>query len=278
MPFKPDFKPLLPEADDNLWFVMHDGKMLVKEDSGVYSIPLLSDINQNRRYFINEKYFGLLDGCPCYIAEWKDDVVIDDGFELKGIGELFSLFGDDLILVAGCAAQLIRWNQTHRYCGQCGKLMEDKTDERARNCPQCDLIYYPRLSPAIIVAVIKDNKILLARSGRFPTGFYSVLAGFVEPGETLEECVAREVYEEVGIVVKNIRYFNSQPWPFPDSLMLGFTAEYADGQIQIDQSEIAEASWYSADNFPNIPPRISIARHLIDWYVERYGNEKTQTS
>jgi len=278
MPFKPDFKPLLPEADDNLWFVMHDGKMLVKEDSGAYSIPLLSDINQNRRYFINEKYFGLLDGCPCYIAEWKDDVVIDDGFELKGIGELFSLFGDDLILVAGCAAQLIRWNQTHRYCGQCGKLMEDKTDERARICPQCDLIYYPRLSPAIIVAVIKDNRILLARSGRFPTGFYSVLAGFVEPGETLEECVAREVYEEVGIVVKNIRYFNSQPWPFPDSLMLGFTAEYADGQIQIDQSEIAEASWYSADNFPNIPPRISIARHLIDWYVERYGNEKTQTS
>jgi NAD+ diphosphatase len=175
-----------------------------------------------------------------------------------------------MVLTSGLAAQLYRWNNSHKFCGQCGGLTEDKADERAKVCLKCDLIYFPRLSPAVIVAVIKDKKILLARSGRFPYGFYSVLAGFVQPGETLEECVAREVYEEVGIVVKNIRYFDSQPWPFPDSLMLGFTAEYASGDIYVDQSEIADAGWFGAFNMPNIPPKISIARQLIDWYVDNF--------
>ena len=115
--------------------------------------------------------------------------------------------------------------------------------------------------------------ILLARSPRFPGKFYSVLAGFVEPGETLEECVKREIFEEVGIAVKNIRYFGSQPWPFPDSLMVAFTAEYADGEIQVDNTEIADADWFPSDRLPKIPPRISIARRLIDWFVEE---DKTQ--
>ena len=145
----------------------------------------------------------------------------------------------------------------------------DKQDERAKICQQCGLVNYPRVSPAIIVAVIKDDQILLARSGRFPGGFFSVLAGFVEPGESLEACVKREVFEETGIAVQNIRYFGSQPWPFPDSLMVGFTAEYAGGDIQIDGREIVAADWYSRDNLPNIPPGISIARQLIDWFAEK---------
>ncbi|MFH1481427.1 MAG: NAD(+) diphosphatase, partial [Pseudomonadota bacterium] len=128
---------------------------------------------------------------------------------------------------------------------------------------------YPRLSPAIIVAVLKNDQILLAHSQRFPGQFYSVLAGFVEPGETLEECVQREVHEEVGITVKNIRYFGSQPWPFPDSLMIAFTAEYAGGEIRIDKSELTDAGWFSADHLPAVPSRISIARQLIDWFSEK---------
>jgi NAD+ diphosphatase len=121
------------------------------------------------------------------------------------------------------------------------------------------------------VAVVKDDKLLLATSPRFRTNFWSVLAGFVEPGETLEACVMREVQEEVGIRVRNVRYFSSQPWPFPDSLMLGFTAEYAEGEIKTDGMEIEDAEWFAADNLPNIPPRVSIARSLIDWFVENYG-------
>jgi NAD+ diphosphatase len=125
------------------------------------------------------------------------------------------------------------------------------------------------MSPAIIVAVVKDKKILLARASRFPYEMYSVLAGFVEPGESLEACVKREVREEVGIEVKNIRYFGNQPWPFPNSLMVAFTADYAAGEIRIDETEIVDAGWFSANNFPLIPSKISIARHLIDWFAEK---------
>jgi NAD+ diphosphatase len=127
----------------------------------------------------------------------------------------------------------------------------------------------PSPLPAVIVAVLRENKILLARNSRFRLPFYSVLAGFVEPGETLEACVAREIQEEVGITVKNIRYFGSQPWPFPDSLMVGFMADYAGGEIAVDDAEITEANWFTPEDLPRIPPRISIARQLIDWFTAR---------
>ncbi|MBW1850764.1 MAG: NAD(+) diphosphatase [Deltaproteobacteria bacterium] len=182
---------------------------------------------------------------------------------------MFSRLGEEVIQVAGLANQLRLWNLNHQFCGKCGNPTENKTDERAKICPQCGLINYPRLSPAIIVAVIKDKQILLAHSSRFPSKFYSVLAGFVEPGETLETCVKREVREEVGLDVKNICYFGSQPWPFPDSLMVAFTAEYAGGKITTDNCEIADANWFSADNLPDVPPRISIARELIDWFLNK---------
>ena len=145
-----------------------------------------------------------------------------------------------------------------------------------KSAPQCGLVNYPRLSPAVIVAVIKDHQILLATSPRFKAAFYSVLAGFVEPGETLEECVKREIREEVGLEVKNIRYFGSQPWPFPDSLMVGFTCEYAKGELTLDQNEILQAAWFEADKLPPIPGKISIARKLIDWFVEQNGGGRRE--
>ena len=171
--------------------------------------------------------------------------------------------------ITGLAGQLVGWHRDHRYCGRCGQEMEDKADERARNCPHCGLLNYPRLSPAVIVAVIRNDELLLASNKRFKSGFFSVLAGFVEPGETLEECVAREIKEEVGICVRNIRYFGSQPWPFPNSLMVGFLADYDSGEIHVNRSEILEAGWFRAHKLPSIPPRITIARHLIDWFVHQ---------
>ena len=146
--------------------------------------------------------------------------------------------------------------------------METKTNERAKICPQCRHICFPRISPAIIVAVLNKHHILLAHANHFPPGLYSVLAGFVEPRETFEECVQREVLEEVGIVVKNISYFGSRPWPFPNSLMVAFTADYAGGRIAIDGTEIVDAGWFTAGNQPRVPDKISIARQLIDWFVE----------
>ena len=137
----------------------------------------------------------------------------------------------------------------------------------ANECPGCGFLSFPRISPAVIVLVEKENRVLLARVKRFTTELYSILAGFVEPGETLEETVQREVEEETGIKVKNIRYFGSQPWPFPDSLMIGFTADYESGEIKIDETEIVDAGWYDPDRLPTIPGKISIARELLDWYV-----------
>jgi NAD+ diphosphatase len=141
--------------------------------------------------------------------------------------------------------------------------------ERAKECPKCGLLHFPRLAPAIIVLVERGNELLLARSRHFMPGMYSVLAGFVEPGESLEEAVVREVREEVGISVKDIKYFGSQPWPFPHSLMVGFTATYGCGEITIDDTEIEDAGWFTADKLPRIPGKISIARKLIDWFVEK---------
>ena len=170
-----------------------------------------------------------------------------------------SLFG-----VVSKAWQRTVFLRTHRYCGQCGSSMSRVDWELATLCHQCQHRCYPRVSPCIIVAIRKDNKILLAQGKpQQARQMHSVLAGFVEGGETLEQAVHREVMEEVGIRVKNLRYFSSQPWPFPHSLMVGFLADYDSGEIEVDGKEILEADWYAKDELPNIPPTFSIAGRLI---------------
>lgn len=166
--------------------------------------------------------------------------------------------------------QLVEWERTHRFCGRCATPTEPAMGERARRCPTCGLLAFPRLAPAIITLIERDDgRALLARGRTFPIPMYSCIAGFVEPGETLEQAVHREVREEVGVALDNVRYWASQPWPFPHSLMLGFTAEWAGGEIVIDEAEIVDAKWFSADDLPPIPPGISIARRLIDDWIER---------
>jgi NAD+ diphosphatase len=192
--------------------------------------------------------------------------------EFQGLRKLYGVLEEEVFWVAGRAFQIMDWDRTHQYCGKCGSPTRNKIDERAKVCPSCGTVSFPRMSPAIIVAVIRDHAILLAHAARFPGAMYSVLAGFVEPGESLEDCVRREVKEEAGVELKNIRYFGSQPWPFPNSLMIGYTAEYAAGEIMMDGKEITDAQWFTADRLPAIPDKISIARKLIDWFVE--GNQR----
>jgi NAD+ diphosphatase len=268
MAFVSDFRPPAEELESDLWFLFKDQRLLVKHEGDGVFIPRLSDLQKLGLAPMRREFIGRLGEHPCYAAEVQDENSMPDGFSFVGLRSLFTGQEPDVILASGLASQLIHWNRTHQHCGRCGNLTEKKTDERALVCPQCGLIQYPRLSPAIIVAVLRDHRILLAHAQRFPGKFYSVLAGFVQPGETLEECVRREVFEEVGITLKNIRYFGSQPWPFPDSLMIAFTAEYEGGDLRIDPSEITEADWFAADRLPPVPPRISIARQLIDWFVE----------
>jgi NAD+ diphosphatase len=254
------------------WYVFRGYRLLVTERGTSARIPFdLSPgelgLQPQRRQFL-----GWMDGHPCYAVEVAGDVSPPAGWMFHGLRTLMDLLDSDFFWLAGRAVQIIDWDRTHQFCGRCGTANDYHARDRARICPACGLTQYPRLSPAIIVAVVRGDQILLARSHRHPPGFFSVLAGFVEPGETLEECVAREVKEEVDLDVVNTRYFGSQPWPFPHSLMIAFTCEAPHGDIRLDESEMAEAGWYRAGALPPVPPPPTISRRLIDWFVARNGS------
>jgi NAD+ diphosphatase len=218
---------------------------------------------------LSEHYLGRAGAIHTYAVELDKDVEPPKEMRLSGLRGLYGLLDEEMFWLAARAVQIVAWDRTHQFCGQCGQRTIPHERDRARVCPVCGLQSFPRLSPAIIVLVERGRQLLLARSARFPKGRYSVIAGFVEPGETLEEAVARELQEEVSIAVENIHYFGSQPWPFPNSLMLGFTADYAHGEICIDDDEIEEAGWFSPDNLPDLPEGISISRKLIDWFLDK---------
>lgn len=170
------------------------------------------------------------------------------------------------------AFHLAFWDRHTTFCGACAAPMERIPEEIAKRCTSCGATSYPRISPAVIAAVVREGKLLMAHSQRHPDGLYSVLAGFVEAGETLEHAVSREIHEESGILVRNVTYFASQPWPFPNSLMIAFTAEYADGEITLRDDEIVDAGWFSPKEIPaRIPDTYSIARRLIEWFVSEHG-------
>lgn len=195
------------------------------------------------------------------------------GASFQGLRGLFGRLEEAAFRAAGRAVQVVEWDRAHRFCGTCGTPTTPAAGEMARVCPACGAAHYPRISPAVIVRVERGDRILLARGPGWPPGRFSVLAGFVEPGESLEETVAREVREEVGIEVEEVRYFASQPWPFPHSLMVGFTARHAGGEIRPQPGEIEEARWFGLDDLPLVSPPLSISRWLIDDWVAKRGGD-----
>jgi NAD+ diphosphatase len=251
------------------WFVFGENKLLVKEEAERLSLPFLSSLSELSLQPVRTQYLGTLQGHPCYAAEVSPEAGPPCGMSFRDLRSVYGYVDEDLFLLAGKAIQIVNWDQTHQYCGRCGSKTADLAGERAKKCPVCGFISYPRLAPAVITAVLKDNKILLIHYAAAPVNRYTIIAGFVEPGETLEECVHREVMEEVGVKVKNIRYFSSQPWPFPHSLMIGFTAEYESGEISVDGKEVSAAGWFEAHNLPQVPSKMSISREIIDWYVQQ---------
>ena len=211
-------------------------------------------------------FLGMLGDEAC----WGVDVPADDDPADGAALDLYSFFGlagEDEWMVAGRAVQLVEWARTHRFCGRCATPTEQQHGERAMRCPSCGLLAFPRLAPAMITLVTRGDEVLLAQGVRFSSPMYSCLAGFVEPGESLEGAVVREIREEVGVEVGDVRYWGSQPWPFPHSLMIGFTAEWKSGEIEMDPAEIVDAQWFRRDDLPPIPPPISIARKLIDAWL-----------
>jgi NAD+ diphosphatase len=206
---------------------------------------------------------GELNGLPCLAVDLAELPKMPGG-EAVSLRAVFSLAGPAVFALAGRATQLLDWQANHRFCGKCGTQTTRQSGELAMHCPSCGLLVYPRISPAVMVLVRHGDKLLLARSPHFKPGVYSALAGFVEAGETLEECAVREVREEVGIEIANLRYFASQPWPFPNSLMVAFFADYAGGTITPAPNEIEAADWFALDALPMLPEPISISRRLID--------------
>jgi NAD+ diphosphatase len=258
---------------ESLLFVFRGGELLVGRGSvdGAVVVPGANQLPLSVLQPRSENYLGDLDGRGCFVIEVDGAFDPPANWSFQGLRSVYGLLDDTLFAIAGRAVQIADWDRNHRFCGRCGAPTEPLANERARHCVDCGLSNFPRLSPAVIVLVERDGRALLARGHSFQTNFYSCIAGFVEPGESLENAVRREVEEETGILVKDIAYFSSQPWPFPNSLMIGFTARYESGEIEIDESEIVDAGWFSPESMPNLPGRISIARQLIDHFLSRHG-------
>jgi NAD+ diphosphatase len=272
--FTSALKPPAEPESNSLWFLFQGFRLLVHTDGSGVRIPMTVSPEGLGLPATGQQYLGYLHGNPspihCYCGEVDDGIAAPPGLAFEGLRPLYAQLDETTFWLAGRAVQIVDWARTHHYCSRCGQPNEDHPHDRAKRCPNCGLTSYPRLAPAIIVRVERRGEqgpeILLARAQRFPTAMFSVLAGFVEPGETLEECVRREIGEETGIRVRHIRYFGSQPWPFPHSLMIAFTAEYDGGDLTIDPTELAEAGWYSPATMPPTPPPPSIANRLItDW-------------
>ena len=249
-------------------FAYRGGKILVGGSDDAPAIPDFAALDA-AGVAGTPHFLGNLGDAACIAVLLPDDAPEPAGMRYVGLRSLFLRIPDPMLALAARAFQVVEWDRTHRYCGRCGTPTRNKPDERAKECPACGLVAYPRVSPAMMALVTRGRELLLARSHRFVNGVYSALAGFVEPGETIEDCVRREVREEVGVEVDGITYFASQSWAFPHSLMIAYTAEYAGGDIRLEDAEIADARWFALDALPPLPPNVSIARRLIDATVAR---------
>ena len=266
-----------------LWFLCAENEVVLRRDRG----PGLDDGLPERAALLPSTeevsalgldpaagvFLGTLAGEQCWALSYAGGkAALPPVLGLVGLRKLWSLLDEALFPIAGRANQLAHHYSTNLFCGRCGARTERAPKDRAVKCPACTLSVWPRISPAIITLVRRGDEALLANSGRFPVPFFSTLAGFSDPGESLEETLVREVREEVGVQVGDVRYFGSQPWPFPNSLMIGFTAQWHAGEIAVDGQEIKEARFFKAAALPMIPPRLSIARRLIDaWVTEITG-------
>lgn len=260
--------PLSHELQKNDKFVVFFGERIaVTGTEFIWNLDDVSALISQRDDLI---YVDVADDASYYLLQMATDPCEFLGAQLKSLRSLLFSQNELAFTLAGKAAQLIDWYNTHKYCGACGSETSNHNEQRAVVCHSCNRHYFPRINPCAIMLVVDGDRVLLARSARFKSDFFSCLAGFMEVGETAEETVAREVKEEVGLEVENIRYLKSQSWPFPSQLMLGFIADYKSGEIVPEPGEIEEANWYHVSDLPNVPAAgISVAGELIQHYVRQ---------
>ena len=246
----------LPEVDDYLFIFNENRELYLDENQKLASC--LDMFNVNFCFYI-----GIYNGKNAFVVNVKNE---DSFYPLKEVYEI----NHDLYHIAAKAVLVNDWYISHRFCGRCGTPTQLDEKDMMLKCPSCGQVHYPRIAPAIIVAIRKGDELLMAQHSYHDTIRYALIAGFVEPGESIEEAVHREVLEEVGITIKNLKYKKSQSWPFPNSLMLGFTAEYASGEIEVDGDEIVKAQWFKADEIIRYPSDISISDWLIQDFIDHY--------
>lgn len=264
-------------GDVPLEFVFGGDRLMVQDEEGPsVSLPEVEPEALGLEVLFRRE-IGKFDGRRCFAVEVDADSDAPEGTTFRNLRGMVGKLKEDFLLMAGRAKQVVDWNRTHRFCGRCGAETETLESELAKRCPNCGMTFHPRLSPAAIMLVWRDDELLLARSPHFVKGMYSALAGFVEPGESIEQTVRREIREEVGIEVGEVRYFGSQPWPFPNSLMIGFLAEYESGELRVDPDEIEDAKWFSLDELPSLPPRNAIARRMIDAFASKHDPHQKST-
>ena len=228
------------------------------------------DLKWSEMEMVNKQFLGYLNNKPCFLSELTNESKLDEDLLLTPLRNLLGRIPDSLFTICSRSLQLSEWTNNNQFCGSCGSKMNKHETERAMFCECNNLLVYPRISPCIIVLVTKGEQLLLAHNKNFPGTFYSTLAGFIEAGESAESAIHREIYEEVKVNVKNIQYFGSQSWPFPSQLMLGFHAEYLDGDITPDGEEIDLADWFHYRELPQVPTgNISISGQLIESYIEK---------
>lgn len=259
-----------PGSDEPALHIVFQRGKLVSDPRSPEACILDEAVLQRGQWQVQRRQFiGYWHDRPCFAVEIDAGDRIDEAdFQRGNLYQLLGRVDDQLFTMAGRAAQLLDWERDHQFCGRCGAPMQVDSVERAMRCDPCGTSHFPKIAPCIIVLVTRGEHLLLARNAGFPGAMYSTLAGFIEPGESAEETLVREVREEVGVEVDHLRYFQSQAWPFPNQLMLGFFAEYAGGDIVPDGVEIADADWFHYTDPPKIPPPSSVAGQLIRHYVQ----------
>lgn len=253
---------------ESYYFVFYKGELMLRQQTdGTYTIPLCEEPPTEVKPWTSILNITPLDDTP--VKAYETETIPEAGVEYCALRQSYYKLPEALYLKAGKCAELLYWDKNTKYCGMCGGEMHFHTDISKR-CASCGKEVWPQLATAVIVLIRRGkDEILLAKGRNFRSDFYGLIAGFVETGETLEQAVEREVMEETGLTIRNIQYFGSQPWPYPSGLMVGFTADYAGGEIHVQREELKKAGWFHRSNLPQIPEKLSIARRLIDHWIEQ---------